>query len=233
VAPEERRVIGRRGVSLPDTDLDVAASCATFDDESRFTQAHEGLRVWKTVDDMARYRAVIEATRPEVVIEAGTKWGGFAAWLADTCRVEVIAVDIERAEGRPDSWPGVTFVVEGSSIELDVVTRVRELAAGRRTMVTLDSDHHAPHVSREIRAYGPLVSRGCYLVVEDGIADLAPYAVAEPIGRRIPKTGGPLWSIARELVGNDEWIRDREIENMTSVSHHPAGWWRRAARPER
>lgn len=218
-------MIGGRHLPLLSTDLDVEASCATFQDEAGFTQRHEGLRVWKTVDDMARYRAAIEATRPDVVVEVGTKWGGFAAWLADTCGVEVVAVDIERAEGRPDTWPGVTFVVEGSSIDSHVITRVRRLTAGRRTMVALDGDHHAAHVCREIRAYGPLVSRGHYLVVEDGIADLAPYDVAEPIGHHIPRTGGPLRAVTRELGGDDAWRRDRGIENLTRVSHHPAGWW--------
>lgn len=220
----------RRGLELLDTDLDIEASCATFQHEEGFTQQHAGLRVWKTVDDMARYARVIAHNAPEVVVEVGTKWGGFAAWLSDTFELEVVAVDIERAEGRPDSWPGVTNVVEGSSIDGHVVARVRELTRGRSTMVVLDGDHHAPHVSHEIRAYGPLVSRGQYLVVEDGIADLAPYEVAEPIGHRIPRCGGPLWAITRELAGNDEWIRDRAVENLTRVSHHPAGWWRRAPR---
>ncbi len=225
-------MMGHRHVPLLPTDLDVEASCATFQCEGDFTQKHEGLRVWKTIDDMARYRRVIEAARPEVVVEVGTKWGGFAAWLADTCGVEVIAVDIEVAEGRPQAWPGVTFVVEGSSIDVHVVRRVRDLAAGRPTMVALDGDHHSPHVCREIRAYGRLVTPGQYLVVEDGIADLAPYEVAEPIGHRIPRTGGPLRAITRELANNAYWRRDTGIENLTRVSHHPAGWWVKV-RPDR
>lgn len=223
-------MMGGRHLPLLATEIDVAASCATFDHEDAFTQRHEGLRVWKTIDDMARYRLAIEKSRPEVVVEVGTKWGGFAAWLADTCGVQVIAVDIEVAEGRPECWPGVTNVVEGSSIDANVVRRVRQLIGGRRTMVALDGDHHAAHVCREIRAYGRLVSPGQYLVVEDGIADLAPYAVAEPIGHHIPRTGGPLRAITRELGGNAQWRRDTGIENISRVSHHPAGWWVKVAR---
>ena len=212
---------------LPETELDVRASQSTFDQYSGFTQEYQGVAVWKTVDDMDRYRQVIEATSPEVIVETGTKWGGFAAWLADTFNVDVITVDIEHTEGRLEDHPGVTFVVKGSSIDNASVSEVARLVAGRRVMVSLDSDHHAPHVTSEIRAYGPLVSPGCYLVVEDALADLVEPEEARRFGHRIPETRGPLYSIARTLVGNPAWERDHEIENFTAISHHPAGWWRK------
>jgi cephalosporin hydroxylase len=47
------------------------------------------------------------------------------------------------------------------------MAEVRRRAAGRRTMVILDSDHSAAHVSAELDAYRELVSPGCYLIVED------------------------------------------------------------------
>ena len=34
-------------------------------------------------------------------------------------------------------------------------------------MVILDSDHSQAHVSAELSAYAPLVTPGCYLIVED------------------------------------------------------------------
>ncbi len=34
-------------------------------------------------------------------------------------------------------------------------------------MVVLDSDHSQAHVEAELDAYAPLVSPGCYLIVED------------------------------------------------------------------
>jgi cephalosporin hydroxylase len=212
---------------LPSTDLDISACQATFNQLDGFTQDHAGLRMWKTVDDMERYRQIIEATSPEMIVETGTLWGGFAAWLADTFHVDVITVDVEHAEGRPETWPGVTFLVEGSSVDPQVVSHIRQLTEGRRTMVTLDSDHHAPHVRSEIRAYGPMVSPGCYLVVEDGIADLVDAAESSRWGPEVPDLGGPLRAITEILADSPVWERDLEVENLTTVSHNPAGWWRR------
>jgi cephalosporin hydroxylase len=208
------------------TNLDVEASYATFDHPDGYTQHHRGIPVWKTVDDMVRYRTVVEATRPDVVVECGTRWGGFAAWLADQFGVHVVTVDLHRHPDRPGSWPGVTFL-EGNSLTLP--GQVRALVAGRRTMVTLDSDHHAPHVAAEIRAYGPLVTPGCYLVVEDGLADLLDPLRAVRFGYHVPDVGGPLHAIAQTLADDPGWLRDQAVEDMSPVSHHPAGWWLRRA----
>lgn len=206
------------------THLDVEASYATFDAYEGFTQRYRDVQIWKTVDDMNRYRDAIVRTVPEVVVETGTRWGGFAAWLADSFGVEVITVDIERTEGRPDEWPGVTYV-QGSSIDPETVEQVTALIAGRRCMVSLDSDHHSPYVVEEIRAYGELVSPGCYLVVEDGLADLVDIARGRRFtgGRRW--VGGPLRAIAQTLATDPRFRCDREIEDVTPISHHPSGWW--------
>jgi len=209
-----------------DTPIDVQASLRSFDTDSGYTQFHQQLRMWKSAPDLARYRRIVEATRPEVVVETGTRWGGTAAWFADTFGVDVITVDIAGAPATVQNWPGVT-VASGSSIDPDVVAQVVELVGGRRCMVSLDSDHHFAHVQAEIRAYAPLVSAGCYLVVEDALGDLAPADEARRFGARIPEEGGALPAIEAELAGRPGWVRDLDVEGMDPVSHSPFGWWRR------
>jgi cephalosporin hydroxylase len=189
-------------------------------------QQHRGLRMWKTVDDLDRYRKVIADTAPEVLVETGTRWGGSAVWFADL-GLEVVTVDIDQrasqdARGRSDR---ITWV-ESSSIDRSAVAEVSEVVAGRRCMVSLDSDHHASHVATEIESYAPLVTAGCYLVVEDGLGDLAG-AAGQIMGRRIPTEGGPLAAIEATVARWPGWTRDVEIERMSPVTHHPAGFWRR------
>lgn len=209
-----------------DTPIDVAASMATFTNQAGFTQQHAGLNMWKSAADLDRYRHIIEGDRPEVVVECGTRWGGTAAWIADSFGVDVVTVDIAEPSFEAQSWPRVTFVL-GSSTTSGSIERVTALVGGRRCVVILDSDHHGPHVEAEIRAYAPLVTPGCHLVVEDGLADLVNSKHARRFGRQIPAVGGPLTAIMRTLVGVDGWERDLEVEALSRVSHSPGGWWRR------
>lgn len=170
--------------------------------------------------DLTRYKAIIEATRPEVIVETGTHKGASARWFAQQSGVErVITVDIDERE-RPDD--GIIYAV-GDSADPAIAAAVTSLVAGRRCMVVLDSDHSGPHVAKEIKLYGPLVSPGCYLVVEDGIFGLASQALRD---RHLPGlAGSPLDAIAEHLHGKPGWSRDIAIERMSATSHHPCGYW--------
>jgi cephalosporin hydroxylase len=177
--------------------------------------------------DLDRYRQIIEATRPEVIVETGTRTGASARWFA-SLGIPVITVDVSHDLLDPSltfpESPTVWFV-RGDSADPATLARVRELVAGRRCMVSLDSDHSAVHVAKEIDLYGPLVTPGCYLVVEDGIFGHAPQALRD---RHIPGlVGSPLDAIAALLNGNPAWSRDIAVERLTPVSHHPAGFWLR------
>jgi cephalosporin hydroxylase len=208
--------------------IDVAASLASLTTGAH-VQSVSGVPVWKLAADLDRYRAVIAATRPDVLVETGTMWGGSALWF-ESLGVDVVTVDVDPspvyATARA-SCTRTTWLVGGST-DPAVLDRVAALVAGRRVMVSLDSDHSAPHVADEIRGYGPLVSPGCYLVVEDGIFDLA--ATDEERARGgalVPQVGGPLRAVAELLAGDPGWRRDVEIERAYPLSYYPAGWWTR------
>jgi cephalosporin hydroxylase len=174
--------------------------------------------------DLDRYRRIIDATRPQVIIETGTRSGASARWFAEQ-GLEVITVDIST----PDELRAVLreqdiTVVVGDSGSERIAGRVRHLVDGRRCMVSLDSDHSGPHVTKEIELYGPLVTPGCYLVVEDGIFGYATRTLrtAHGLGEMV---GSPLDAIEKHLHGNPDWSRDVAIERLHPVTHHPAGWW--------
>lgn len=201
--------------------IDAGAGVNMYESLSSFRNGeHVRGGMLKLRADLDRYHTIIEATKPEVIIETGTCEGGSALWFASYA--EVITIDVNRVEIHD---PQVQ-VITGSSTDPDVVRRVGGLVRGRRAMVSLDSDHSTQHVMDEIDAYGPLVSVGCYLVVEDGILHyidrdtLTQHGMGDMVGSPIP-------AIEARLVGSPLWRRDRSIESAYRRTHHIAGWWQR------
>lgn len=209
-------------------EFDLEASLATLDATAGHTQSYNGVSIWKSVDDLARYEKIMIEDRPDLVIETGTRWGGFALWLAERFGVDVLTIDIMRTRGDATRHPRITML-QTSSVHTDAVATGGAMAAGRRTMVTLDADHHRPHVVAEIEAYAWLVTPGCHLVVEDTIADLAGEKHARQIGSSIPELGGPLRAVdeMRGHLTNLGYAEDAELEGLSSITHSPHGWWRR------
>jgi hypothetical protein len=82
---------------LPETSIDIEASAALFADKDGFTQYHQGRAMWKTKDDLDRYRILLAGDAIDLLIETGTRWGGFAAWVADTFGIDVITIDTSPA----------------------------------------------------------------------------------------------------------------------------------------
>src|SRR5689334_19022936 len=128
-----------------------------------------GYPLYKCPFDLWTYQEIIADTRPEVIVECGTRYGGgalFMAGLFDLLRKgEVITIDIDASIDRP-AHRRITYLT-GSTVDPELFERVRAMTAGRRTMVILDSDHSAPHVAKELELYPDLVSPGCYLIVDD------------------------------------------------------------------
>ena len=131
-------------------------------------------------EDMLRIQEVIYANRPTLIIETGVAHGGSLIFYASLFKAmgiagRVVGVDIEiRPHNRAaieshELFPCITLI-EGSSMAPEIVDRVRALAEAQdRVMVILDSNHGKAHVRAELEAYGPLVSKGSYIVATDGI----------------------------------------------------------------
>lgn len=183
----------------------------------------------KIQEDLDRYAAVIGATSPDLIIECGTFSGKSARWFAAR-GVDVVTidtnplVDIDTKRRWVLTGQEVTQLV-GSSTHPSIVQHVHRLAAGRRVMVVLDSDHSAGHVANELAAYAPLVPVGGYCVVEDTLVRWMPWE-QKPAG---PYTGSPLDAVEHWLAEHHDWEIDRAIEAMTPVTQHPSGWLRRCA----
>jgi cephalosporin hydroxylase len=167
--------------------------------------------------------------RPEFIIETGTLRGGSALFWANTLNgigltgSKVLTVDITdfTQEASCDRlWSKYVEFYHGSSTDASIVAGIAAKVRGHRTLITLDSDHSAQHVLRELRLYSPLVSRDSYIVVEDSGMDGVPtYPGSFP---------GPLAAVTLFLKegGEKEFLQDASREQM-GITFNPGGWLRR------
>lgn len=132
---------------------------------------YEGVPVLKNPLDLWVAQEIIWDLKPTLIIETGTAYGGSALFYARQLdRIgegKVLSIDIEPAAKLPEH-PRVVYSKGESSLRARLLDAVYEIAKSHpRVMVVLDSDHSKAHVLRELDAYGPLVSPGQFLVVED------------------------------------------------------------------
>lgn len=130
-----------------------------------------GVPVWKCPLDLWIYQEIVWELIPDLIIETGSAYGGSALYLATVADLlqlptKIVSIDINPLPV-PVDHPRITWIT-GSSTEPETVAKVRGLAAGlQRVMVILDSDHSEDHVLQELELYGPLVTLGRHLIVED------------------------------------------------------------------
>jgi cephalosporin hydroxylase len=179
-----------------------------------------GYEVRKCPLDLWIYQELLVRTKPDLVIETGTLYGGSALFIATIMDLidhgRIVSIDLTDRPGRP-VHPRVSYW-QGSSVDASIVTEAHKAAAGGRTMVILDSDHSEAHVLQEIRHYSPLVQVGDYLVVEDTNVNGHP---------TYPEFGpGPMEAVSKFLSGSDEFIVDERCERFL-LTLNPSGYLKR------
>lgn len=185
-----------------------------------------GVDVWKLPLDLWVIQEILFETKPDLLIETGVYRGGSTLYFADLFermgKGRVIAIDIDLSNADKQLFDHSRVeVIEGSSTDPAIVAKLREAADGKRVMVDLDSDHSAQHVERELELLAPLVSGGCYLVVEDTNIN------GHPV-KSWPFGDGPMEALERWLPHHPEFVRDEYRERLM-VTFNPRGYLKRRA----
>jgi cephalosporin hydroxylase len=191
-------------------------------------------------EDMIRLQEVIYRLQPDVIVETGIAHGGSLVFNASLCKAigkgRVIGIDIEirpanrsAIEAHPLA-PSIAMV-EGSSIDPEIIRRVHALVEpGETVLVLLDSNHSRAHVLAELEAYCDLVSEGSYIVATDGVMkDLGDV----PRGKPEWAWDNPTSAAAAFAAAHPEFVIDppawpfNESPLVEDVTHWPGGWLRR------
>jgi cephalosporin hydroxylase len=192
-----------------------------------------GVPVIQYPQDLLALQELIWRVKPRLIVETGVAYGGATLFYASLLELlggdgQVVGIDIEiRSHNRRaiEAHPLSRRVrlIEGSSIDPQVVAQVKALAArAQPVLVILDSNHTCAHVRQELEGYAPLVKEGSYLVVLDTvIEDLSP----ELIGPRPWGPGNSPRTAVQEFLGNtDRFVVDDEMENSLLLTVAPGGY---------
>jgi cephalosporin hydroxylase len=193
-----------------------------------------GVPIIQMPPDVIATQEVIWETRPEVVIETGIARGGSLILHASILEVigegRVIGIDIDiRDHNRRsiESHPLAKRItmLEGSSVDPDLVARVgAEIAGAERVMVILDSNHTHQHVLDELHLYSPLVTEGQFLIVADTVVEDIPAQGHRP--RPWGPGDNPGTACAQFLKETDRFIRDPFINDKLLITSSPGGYLR-------
>jgi len=180
-----------------------------------------GVPLEKYPTDLFIYQEIISETKPDLIIEAGTYKGGSAFYFASLFDLlghgRVVTIDIEDRPERP-KHPRIEYLLMSSTSD-EAVRRIKsEIRPDDRVMVSLDSNHTADHVFKELQIYAPMVSKQCYLVVED--TNINGHPVYGSFGP------GPMEAVQKFMAGNKDFEIDRSREKF-KLTVSPNGYLRR------
>jgi cephalosporin hydroxylase len=207
-----------------------------------YTFSWLGRPIIQLPDDLVRIQEVIGAVQPDVIVECGVAHGGALVYYASLCKIfgrgRVIGIDIEirphnRAAIEAHPLADLITLIEASSTDPATVAAVTDLIEpGETTLVLLDSSHTREHVLAELEAYSGLVSVGSYVVVMDGIMELA---ADTPRGGEDWSTNNPIAAVDEFLRAHPEFVLEQpewqfnESELRKNVTHWPHGYLRRVS----
>jgi cephalosporin hydroxylase len=208
---------------------------ASVDAKYSYHFAWMGVPIIQYPQDMIAMQEILWRVKPDLLIETGVAHGGSLVFYASILKLigegTVVGIDIdirkhnrEAIEAHP-MFDRITLM-EGSSIDPDLVARVKTLSAGKKVIVVLDSNHTHEHVLAELEAYAPLVTSGSYCVVMDTLIEDMP---ADFYPDRPWTVGNNAKTAVNDYVArHPEFSVDITVDNKVLISVASGGYLKRA-----
>ena len=233
--------IERNASDAPLNDAASKFTAASIASQYSYNFSWLGRPIIQYPQDIVAMQELIWTVQPDLIIETGIAHGGSLIFSASMLELNaacggpsnarVVGVDIDiRAHNRTAIEAHPMFrritMIQGSSIDPEIVEMVRALAAGRpRVLVCLDSNHTHEHVLAELSCYAPLVSHGSYCVVFDTVVEHLPKD--QFLDRPWGPGNNPMTAVQEFLKVHPEYQIDERLDHKLLVSVAPHGYLRK------
>jgi len=172
-------------------------------------------------EDIVLMQELIFKVRPDVIIETGIAHGGsliFYSSLLELLRNgKVIGVDIDIREHNKKAMEAHPMfkritLIEGNSTAKTTMDKIKkEIPAGAKVLVCLDSCHEKKHVLKELELYKDFIKKGSYMVVFDTVtSELAKIGTLD--GKYI--NNGPGEAVYDFLAKNKNFKIDKRFNRL-------------------
>ena len=171
---------------------------------------YRGVPCIKCPFDYVMYQMIINEVQPDLIIEIGTNHGGSALYMADILdkigggKIHTIDID-NRAYDLAKSHDRISFFHNGwEGYDL------QQAKGFAKILVIEDGSHEYGSTLGALKKFGPIVTNGSYLIVEDGIIDA--------LGQSEAYNGGPVKAIKEYLASTGDYSIDYKWLNMFGES---------------
>jgi cephalosporin hydroxylase len=169
------------------------------------------------------YQEIIHETRPDVIIEIGTAYGGGTLFLAHLCDLlgkgRIIGLDLSH-ENVPEvvkTHPRISLVEGDACQNFECIQKM--ISKDDRVLIIEDSSHTYDNTLNVLRLYSVLIKLGDYFIVEDSHCHH---------GLDIGPNPGPYEAIETFVTENKDFEIDRSREHFL-ITANPKGYLRRTA----
>lgn len=195
-----------------------------------------GLPIIQYPQDIVALQEIVWELRPDAIVETGIARGGSLILYSSLFEMMgtdgvVVGVDIDIREPNRRAIEGHPLakrieMIEGSSIDDEVVRQVAASIEGRRSvMVVLDSNHTHEHVLAELEIYSKFVTPHNYLIVFDTIVEYMPEGTYPD--RPWGPGDNPMSAVQEFLGTNPDFEVDSDLSSKLLITAAPGGYLRR------
>lgn len=167
------------------------------------------------------YQEIIFESKPDVIIEIGNRYGGSTLALAHLCDLlkngMVIGLDISHQNIHESvlNHPRITLIEGDACLSFEKVRKL--VPENAKILIIEDSAHTYENTLNVLNTYSPLIKKGEYFIVEDGICHH---------GLDVGPNPGPYEAIETFIGENPAFEIDRSKEAFL-ITWNPKGYIRR------